>query len=114
MRMRMRLADAACGCGRGCRCGCGCDENANRVSCSPPFVTLGPRSHRTLLSPHPGGDGAHRPDDSPFDVRAALDAAGVDPEYYLAVRITLESFSRDALPVVQALGIQRSCSNPFS
>ena len=57
--------------------------------------------------------GAFPPDAPPFDVRAALVAAGVEPDYYLAVRITLESFSRDALPIVRALGIQRSCFNPF-
>jgi hypothetical protein len=57
--------------------------------------------------------GSFPPDDPPFDVRAALLAAGVDPQYYLAVRITLEAFTRDALPIVEAVGVQRSCSNPF-
>ncbi len=57
--------------------------------------------------------GTHPPDDPPFDLRAALADAGVDPEYYLGVRGTLESFTRDALPVVQSVGIKRSCSNPF-
>lgn len=57
--------------------------------------------------------GTHPPDDPPFDLRDALDGAGVDPEYDLGVRITLESFTRDALPVAQSVGVQRSCSNPF-
>jgi hypothetical protein len=53
------------------------------------------------------------PATSPIDLRAVFDAAGVDFEFYLGVRLTLLSFDRDALPVVRSIGVFRSCEDNF-
>lgn len=53
------------------------------------------------------------PSASPLDLRAVFEDAAVDFEYYLAVRLTLMSFDRDALPVVHSIGVYRSCEDNF-
>lgn len=54
------------------------------------------------------------PSESPIDLRSVFDAADVDFEYYLGVRLTLLSFNRDALPVVRGVGVFRSCEDNFN
>jgi hypothetical protein len=69
------------------------------------LVALGAASLESL--------GATPPLDSPIDLRAAIEDAGLEPGRLLYIELTLESVAREDAPVVNSVSVTHSCVLPI-